>query len=305
MSRIEEKVVLDVRNLSVALPEGSDRRYAVKCLDLQLRENEILCLVGESGSGKTLTALAIMGLLPVPRVYSSGGEILLHGEDLLQATPQRLRGIRGNKISMIFQEAMSALNPLMTIGEQIGEAVCIHTSTPRKERRLRILELLDDVKLPDPESIISAYPHQLSGGERQRAMIAMALILNPLVLIADEPTTALDVTTEARILELIKEVQRKYNTAVLFISHDFGVVAEVANRIAVMKEGKLIEFGESDQVMISPQHPYTKSLIGAVPGLERKKCTVSRDSKIVLATKDLSKRFQSGGGILGGGRTIH
>jgi peptide/nickel transport system ATP-binding protein len=301
-----ENLVLDIRKLYVALPEGGDRPYAVEGIDLQLRQREILCLVGESGCGKSITALAIMGLLPAPDVYTSGGEILFNGEDLLKATPERLREIRGNEISMIFQEPMTALNPLMTIGKQIDEVMRVHTTQPQKHRQQRILQFLEEVHLPDPKGIINAYPHQLSGGQRQRAMIAMALMLNPKIVIADEPTTALDVTTEAQVLKLIKEMQEKYNSAILFITHDFGVVAEIADRVAVMmREGRLAEFGEAEQVLTNPQHAYTKSLIGAFPSLVLNKSVDSKNSKEVLATKDLNKTYHTGGGIFGDGRTVH
>jgi peptide/nickel transport system ATP-binding protein len=305
MNTVGGDLILDIRKLSVALPRGGDRPQAIENINLHLRQREILCLVGESGSGKTMTALAIMGLLPGPRVYPTGGEILFCGEDLLRATLKRLREIRGNEISMIFQEPMTALNPLMTIGKQIDEVMRIHTNQLPKNRRQHILELLEEVHLPNPKSIIDAYPHQLSGGQRQRAMIAMAVILNPKILIADEPTTALDVTTEALILKLIKEIQKKYNTAVLFITHNFGVVAEIANRVAVMREGKLVELGDAYQVLMCPDHAYTKSLIGAVPRLIPNKSSEPKNSEILLATKNLSKTFYIGAGILGGGRIIH
>ena len=301
---MDKDLVLDIRNLSVVLPKGSDRQYAIENIDLQLRQGEVLCLVGESGSGKTITALTIMGLLPGPRLYASGGEILFRDEDLLRTTLERLREIRGNEISMIFQEPMVALNPLMAIGKQIDEVMRIHTDQPSKNRRQRILELLEVVHLPDPKSIIDAYPHQLSGGQRQRVMIAMAVILNPKILIADEPTTALDVTTELQILKLIKEIQERYSTAVLFITHNFGVVAEIADKVAVMQEGKLVEFGKSDQVLKNPRHHYTKSLIEAVPSLVPSKSMESTNSKVVLAARGLSKTYHLSGAIFGGGRRV-
>lgn len=296
--------VLNIRNLHVELPRGSDRPYAVKGISLRLHQSETLCLVGESGSGKSLAAKAIIGLLPAPHVYASEGEILFNREDLLKVSLKRLREIRGKEISMIFQEPMTALNPLLTIGKQIDEVLFVHTNQAKKRRRKQILDLLEDVDLPDPKSIIEAYPHQLSGGQRQRAMIAMALILNPKILIADEPTTALDVTTEAQILKLIRKMQQKHKTAVLFITHDFGVVAEIANRVAVMKKGELVEFDESDKVLSAPQHDYTKSLIEAVPSLVPEKKKRNNDTKVVIATKGLSKIYRTGGGIFGGGRKV-
>ncbi|MEM7669955.1 MAG: ABC transporter ATP-binding protein, partial [Pseudomonadota bacterium] len=207
--------LLDIRNLHVALPEGAQRPYAVENANLHLDENEILCVVGESGSGKSLTARAVMGLLPRPHVQISSGDVVFQGEDLTEVSEARLRQIRGSEISMIFQEPMTALNPVMTIGTQIDEVFRFHEKMPANERRRRALGLLEDVHLPDPEQALSAYPHELSGGQRQRAMIAMALALDPKILIADEPTTALDVTTQAQVLKLIKEMQASHGTGVL------------------------------------------------------------------------------------------
>ena len=235
--------LLTIRDLHVCLPEGSERPYAVEAVDLDLAANEILCIVGESGSGKSLTARAVMGLLPKPHVRVVQGSIEMEGEDLVTVTDARMRDIRGSAISMIFQEPMTALNPVMTIGNQIDEVFRFHVNMKRKERRTRSEALLADVHLPDPKSIMRAYPHELSGGQRQRAMIAMALALDPKILIADEPTTALDVTTQAQILSLIKEMQSAHNTGVLFITHDFGVVADIADRVAVMQNGNLVEAG--------------------------------------------------------------
>lgn len=258
-------VVLDIRNLSVGLPAQADRSHALETVSLELRANEILCVVGESGSGKSVTAGAILGLLPQALPVRSG-EILFEGQNLLAVTPAAMRRVRGARIGMIFQEPMSALNPLHTIGQQIGEVFRIHTKASRKEIEARILALLTDVGLPEPAHARHAYPHELSGGQRQRAMIAMALALQPAVLIADEPTTALDVTTQARVLALIRGLQAKYGMAVLFITHDFGVVAEIADRVAVMQHGRVVEVGQAAQVLNAPVHPYTRGLIAAVPG---------------------------------------
>ena len=200
--------ILEIQNLRVDLPQGADRAHAVVDFSLGLRRNEILCVVGESGSGKSIMAKAIMGLLPEPHVRASAGRILFDNEDLLQISQGKLRQIRGNRISMIFQEPMTALNPVMTIGDQVEEVIFTHQDIPRVQRMQRMIDLLKDVRLPDPERILSSYPHQLSGGQRQRAMIAMALILEPAILIADEPTTALDVTTQAQILTLIRDLKR-------------------------------------------------------------------------------------------------
>ena len=291
--------ILEIRNLTVELPPGADREKAVIDFTLNLRRNENLCVVGESGSGKSVMARAIMGLLPEPHLRASGGQILFEGEDLLKASPGRKRQLRGSRISMIFQEPMTALNPVMTIGNQIEEVILTHQDMPREERSQRMINLLRDVRLPEPERILRSYPHQLSGGQRQRAMIAMALILEPAFLIADEPTTALDVTTQAQILSLIRELEKEHNTGVLFITHDFGVVAEIADRVAVMQQGRLVEFGEARQILNAPQHPYTRSLIAAVPSLAPPRRKPVGDVPVVLSVGNLNKSYRSRGGFLG------
>jgi len=261
--------LLKIRDLHVCLPEGSERPYAVEAVDLDLEPNEILCIVGESGSGKSLTARAVMGLLPKPHVRVVQGTIHMEDEDLVAVSDARMREIRGSNISMIFQEPMTALNPVMTIGNQIDEVFRFHVNMKRRERRNRAETLLADVHLPDPKNIMRAYPHELSGGQRQRAMIAMALALDPKILIADEPTTALDVTTQAQILSLIKEMQTAHNTGVLFITH--------------------------------------QSLIAAVPSLTPRPRRV-QSTEAVLQVDALSKTFSSGGNFLGFGgdkRTVH
>ena len=241
-----------------------------------------------------------MGLLPKPHVRVTQGSIVMGDEDLVNVNDARLREIRGSVISMIFQEPMTALNPVMSVGDQIDEVFRFHVNMNRKERRERAESLLKDVHLPDPSHIMRAYPHELSGVQRQRAMIAMALALDPKILIADEPTTALDVTTQAQILSLIKEMQASHNTGVLFITHDFGVVADIADRVAVMQNGKLVEVGTATEVLNKPEHPYTKSLISAVPSLKPRPPRVQSDEN-VLQVKSLSKTFESGGGFLGFG----
>ena len=297
--------LLDITDLHIALPADSQRPYAVQKMDLHLEANEILCVVGESGSGKSLTARAVMGLLPKPHVHIAKGSVLFKGEDLTKVSDDRLRQIRGSEISMIFQEPMTALNPVMTIGTQIDEVFRFHDKMPGKERRRRALELLRDVQLPDPEQAIKAYPHELSGGQRQRAMIAMALALDPKILIADEPTTALDVTTQAQVLRLIKEMQAAHGTGVLFITHDFGVVADIADRVAVMQNGLVVETGTTDQVLRTPQHPYTQALIAAVPELTPRPSR-ARSPEIVMRVNKLEKTYRSGGGLFGGkGRIVH
>ena len=221
------KPVLEVRNLTVALPGGADRANAVEKVSFTVNPGEIVCLVGESGSGKSVIAFTVMGLL-AKALKPTGGEILLEGENVLAATEERLRELRCTRMSMIFQEPMTALNPVMTCGEQIDEVLRTHTKLDDATRKAKIIAILSRVKLPEPERIYASYPHQLSGGQRQRIMIAMALVLDPVLLIADEPTTALDVTTQAEILKLIAELQETEGTGVLFITHDFGVVAEIA-----------------------------------------------------------------------------
>lgn len=290
--------LLDIRDLHIALPASAQRPFAVEAAELHLAPNEILCVVGESGSGKSLTARAVMGLLPQPHVRVSKGSVEFQGEDLVNVSEARLREIRGSDISMIFQEPMTALNPVMTIGKQIDEVFRFHAKMTGKERNERAVALLDDVRLPDPAQIMRAYPHELSGGQRQRAMIAMALALSPKILIADEPTTALDVTTQAQILKLIKDLQASHNTGVLFITHDFGVVADIADRVAVMQHGKVVETGPANQVLNAPEHPYTKSLMAAVPSLTPRPAR-PRSNDIVLEVKGLQKTFKSGGSFLG------
>ncbi|HXG29267.1 MAG TPA: ABC transporter ATP-binding protein, partial [Nevskiales bacterium] len=220
--------VLDIQNLSIRLPAGADRALAVESASLQLHAGRTLCVVGESGSGKSMIANAVMGLLPRPQVAPVAGRIVFEGRDLLALSEREMRALRGSRIGMIFQEPMTSLNPLMRIGEQIAEVLDSHLRLPRAARRARVLAALRDVGLPDPEALAESFPHRLSGGQRQRVMIAAALALAPTLLIADEPTTALDVTTQAQILALIKDLQKRHGMAVLFITHDFGVVAQIA-----------------------------------------------------------------------------
>jgi peptide/nickel transport system ATP-binding protein len=283
--------VLEVRDLTVRLPRGADREYAIERVSLEVRPQEILCVVGESGSGKSVTAFTIMGLLPKKQLVPTAGSIRLQGEELLTATPARLRDLRGSRMSMIFQEPMTALNPVMTVGDQIEEVLATHTDMPKAERLRRVLEVMTSVRLPEPERLIGTYPHQLSGGQRQRIMIAMALALEPALLIADEPTTALDVTTQAQILRLIKVIQAEHQTGVLFITHDFGVVAEVADRVAVMREGEIVETGPTRRVLTEPRHPYTKMLIAAVPSIVPRAGRAPVEAPVVLETRRLTKVY--------------
>ena len=291
---MSQPALLALEGVSVALPAWADRERAVSDLSLELRRNEIVCVVGESGSGKSVLARSIMGLLPAPHVHVTGGRVLFEGEDLLRAGPERMREIRGARIAMIFQEPMTALNPLMTIGRQIEEMLEVHQALAPRQCRERIVALLEEVRLDDPERIMRAYPHEISGGQRQRAMIAMALILEPAILIADEPTTALDVTTQAQILALIKELQRKHQTGVLFITHDFGVVAEIADQVAVMQHGVLVEMGPAAQVLNEPRHDYTKSLIAAVPPLTPRARREVEDAPPLLEVGGMTKTFGMG-----------
>jgi peptide/nickel transport system ATP-binding protein len=259
--------VLAIKNLKIELPAWSDRPLAVDDVSLTLAQGEILCVVGESGSGKSMLGKSLMGLLPKPHVSITGGQIDFQGQNITQLHEDDWRKLRGQHIAMIFQEPMTALSPLMRIGQQIEEVMMVHTSMSPSQRRDLTMQLLNDVHLPDPDRVYSSYPHQLSGGQRQRVVIAMALALEPKLIIADEPTTALDVTTQAQILHLIKELQKKHGTAVLFITHDFGVVAEIADRVAVMQHGKLVEVGLAEQVLNAPTTAYSRQLIDAVPSL--------------------------------------
>jgi peptide/nickel transport system ATP-binding protein len=294
--------VLDIRNLTVALPRGADRAHAVNGVSLTVDRGEICCVVGESGSGKTVLAHAIMGLLP-PGLAATGGDIRLTGEALLAASEARLRELRCTRMSMIFQEPMTALNPVMRCGDQIDEVLATHTSLDPRARREKVLAIVQAVRLPDPARMIAAYPHQLSGGQRQRIMIAMALVLEPALLIADEPTTALDVTTQAQILGLIRDLQREHGTGVLFITHDFGVVAEIADRVAVLRGGELVEVGRTDELLSAPKHRYTRMLIAAVPSLVPKHRRPV-EAPVVLVAEHLSKSYVQRGWFGGARRTV-
>ncbi|MGI8896138.1 MAG: ABC transporter ATP-binding protein [Casimicrobiaceae bacterium] len=279
-----------MRNLAVTLPAGADRPYAVRNVNFTVNRGEIVCLVGESGSGKSVIAHTTMGLLP-QGLAATDGEILLAGENLLQVRQARLRQLRCTQMSMIFQEPMTALNPVMRCGDQIDEVLATHTGLDAAARRRKVLDVIRDVRLPEAERMIASYPHQLSGGQRQRIMIAMALVLEPALLIADEPTTALDVTTQAQILALIRDLQREHGMGVLFITHDFGVVAEIADRVAVLRQGELVEMGPTEALLSNPQHAYTKMLIASVPSLTPKRRDVVTAS-IVLSTVGLSKTYK-------------
>ena len=259
--------VVAIKNLRIALPNGAERTHAVDGVSFDLTAGKIVCVVGESGSGKSMCAHALLGLLP-DTVKVDSGEIRFDGRDLLTVDEDGWRDLRGRRIAMVFQEPMTALNPLMRIGDQLMEVFEAHDLLTPRERRAKALALVREVGLPDPERIIRAYPHQLSGGQRQRAMIAMALALEPAVLVADEPTTALDVTTQAQILKLIRNLQASHNMAVMFITHDFGVVADIADQVVVLRHGRVVEEGTAAAVLGSPQHDYTKALLAAVPSFD-------------------------------------
>ena len=258
--------ILEVAGLTVGLPQGLDRAEAVRDVGFTVGLQEIVCLVGESGSGKSVTAAAIMGLLPPNSLVLRAGSIRLEGEELVGASQARLCSLRGSRMAMVFQEPLTALNPIMRVGEQIAEALRIHRpEMGRKAIAQRVTALLEDVRLPDPASAGKAYPHQLSGGQRQRVMIAMALALEPALIVADEPTTALDVTTQAQILRLFRELLTHHKSGLLLITHDFDVVADVADQVVVMRHGEVVERGVPAEVLARPEHPYTRALIEAVP----------------------------------------
>jgi peptide/nickel transport system ATP-binding protein len=293
--------ILDIKNLTVALPADGDRSHAIEDISLSVSRGEIVCIVGESGSGKSVTASAVMGLLP-PALKPVRGEAWVEGENTLTAGNSRLREMRGTQMAMIFQEPMTALNPVSKVGEQIAEMLEIHTSASASERRKRAIEIMEMVHLPEPEKMVDAYPHQLSGGQRQRIMIAIALVLDPALLIADEPTTALDVTTQAQILTLIKVMQERRGTGVLFITHDFGVVAEIADRIIVMQNGRVVESGTRDEVLLNPREPYTQMLMNSVPSMSPPE-RAEIDGAKAISEDRLVKQYGSKG-IFGRGRVV-
>jgi microcin C transport system ATP-binding protein len=290
-------MLLDVRNLSVDFHVAGNVTHAVKNVSFQIDKGETLALVGESGSGKSVTALSILKLLPYPMARHPLGQILWEGRDLIPATDAEMRALRGNAMAMIFQEPMTALNPLHSLERQISEVLFVHKNMDREQARARVAELLDLVELEGLRDRLDAYPHQLSGGQRQRVMIAMALANEPQLLIADEPTTALDVTVQKEILELLKNLQKKMQMAMLLISHDLGVVRHMAHRIGVMQKGVLVECAEADKIFSNPQQDYTKKLIASKPSGRPQ--PIAANAPILLQGEGINVTFSSGGGFFG------
>jgi microcin C transport system ATP-binding protein len=288
--------LLCVRDLSVSFRQGERETLAVDRVSFEIRRGETLALVGESGSGKSVTALSIMKLLPYPAARHPSGTIHFKDQELIGASEDAMRQVRGDDVAIIFQEPMTSLNPLHTIEKQIGEILLLHRGLAGAAARARTLELLTQVGIPDPETRLGSYPHQLSGGQRQRVMIAMALANEPDLLIADEPTTALDVTVQAQILALLKEVQSRLGMAMLFITHDLGIVRRIADRVCVMKHGEIVETGAVERVFTAPKHPYTQALLAAEPKPDP--APPRPDAEIVVKTDDLKVWFPIKRGVL-------
>jgi len=296
VNAMTEPPLLSVRNLCVHFAQAGRDTCAVSHVSFDIRKGETVALVGESGSGKSCAALSVMKLLPYPAAYHPSGEILFKGEDLMRLSEKEMRRVRGDDISIIFQEPMTSLNPLHTIEKQITETLALHRGIVGAAARARVIELLSQVGIPDPESRLASYPHQLSGGQRQRVMIALALANEPDLLIADEPTTALDVTVQAQILELLKELQGRLGMAMLFITHDLGIVRRVADQVHVMTQGKVVESGPVEQVYTRPQHPYTRQLLAAEP--KKDPAPLSPERPIMVQTDDLKVWFPIKRGVL-------
>ncbi|MGV0820659.1 dipeptide ABC transporter ATP-binding protein [Martelella sp. AMO21009] len=288
--------LLAIRGLTIALPEGADRDHAVRGLDLSIRPGECVCLVGESGSGKSITAQALLDMLP-RGLMKTEGEIVFEGAPLPVGDRSAMRRIRGDRIGLIFQEPAATLDPVMTVGKQIEELLQVHGMGSARARRSRALEMITAVRLADPERIHKSYPHQLSGGQAQRIAIAMALALKPALLIADEPTTALDVTTQAEILALIRELQHEFQAGLLFITHDLSVVADIADRVMVMREGEVVETGTRDAIFEKPRHPYTIRLLESLPKPGAKPS--GEDKPVVLEARDIAITYHQRDGVFG------
>ena len=267
-------ILLSVQDLKVYFSGNERIARALDGISYDVRKGETVCLVGESGCGKTVSALTILRIIPQPPGEVMGGKILFNGQDLLELSEEDMQKIRGNHIAMVFQEPMTSLNPVFTIGDQIKEAILVHEQLEKNEILRRCIQLLKDVGIPSPENRLNDYPHQLSGGQRQRVMIAMALACNPDLVIADEPTTALDVTIQVQILDLFKELQEKRNMSLLYITHDLGVVANIADRIYVMYSGIIVEQGRTHDIFHNPCHPYTQGLLASLPSLSKRGSTL-------------------------------
>jgi peptide/nickel transport system ATP-binding protein len=323
--------ILSIKNLTIEFQTEDETVRAVKKLNLEIPRGKTVGLVGESGSGKSVTSLAIMGLIPNPPGKITEGEILFHGEDLTKMSQEQMRKIRGNRIAMIFQEPMTSLNPVYTVGNQIDEVLVLHQGKSKKEARQRTIELLDEVGIPSPSESVDKYPHQMSGGQKQRVMIAMAMACEPELLICDEPTTALDVTIQKQVLELMFELQRKHGMSMLFITHDLAVIADIADEVAVMFRGDLVEENTTKELFENPKHPYTKGLLACRPSLVenpkrlmtvddfvtegaldkldplKKEIKVARpidetENPVILEVNDFKKFFPIKGGLFG--RTV-
>ncbi|MBL8569357.1 MAG: ABC transporter ATP-binding protein [Phreatobacter sp.] len=291
-----EAPLLSVQDLSVAFRQGGRDSLAVDRISFDVRRGETVALVGESGSGKSVSALSVMKLLPYPAASHPSGRILFKGTDLITADGAAMRAVRGNDITIVFQEPMTSLNPLHTVGKQVAETLVLHRGLSEQAARARAVELLGKVGIPDPEQRLDSYPHQLSGGQRQRVMIAMALANEPDLLIADEPTTALDVTVQAQILALLKDLQRESGMAILFITHDLGIVRKLADRVCVMRHGKIVEQGPVGDIFERPQHPYTIELMAAEPKPMAR--ALRDDAKTVMQADDLKVWFPVKRGLL-------
>jgi len=293
---MSEELCLCVKDLSVAFRSGGRETLAVDHVSFDIPKGECLALVGESGSGKSATALSILKLLPYPAAHHPSGSILFHGRDLMALSEREIRQVRGDDITIVFQEPMTSLNPLHTIEKQIGEILFLHRGLTGAAARARTLEVLTQVGIPDPQTRLKSYPHQLSGGQRQRVMIAMALANEPDLLIADEPTTALDVTVQAQIIALLKEIQTRLKMSLLFITHDLGIVRKIGQKVCVMKDGKIVERGDVATVFAAPQHPYTQALLAAEPRPDP--APTQPDAPVVLKTADLKIWFPIKRGLM-------
>jgi microcin C transport system ATP-binding protein len=293
---MSEAPLLSVRDLSVAFSAGGHETLAVDRVSFDIGKSETVALVGESGSGKSVTALSILKLLPYPAASHPSGSIAFKGRDLLPLSERNMRRVRGDDITIVFQEPMTSLNPLHTIEKQIGEILLLHRGLTGAAARARTIEVLTQVGIPDPQSRLGSYPHQLSGGQRQRVMIAMALANEPDLLIADEPTTALDVTVQAQIIELLQDIQRRLGMSLLFITHDLGIVRKIAQKVCVMKEGKIVEQGAVEHVFTAPAHPYTRALLAAEPKPDP--APPQPDAPVILQATDLKVWFPIKRGLM-------